>query len=72
MNQGLLNNKWIDHFYPVSLPEEVKEFINLWEAIDGVQLTNKAEDTIMWRWTADGVFGKISVPCTIFRTLHYN
>lgn len=35
---------------------EVVEFVNLWEAIHGVQLNEDLEDQITWRWTKNGEY----------------
>jgi hypothetical protein len=54
--QGLRNRKWIDHIYPPASPQEVHEFVNLWEAIGTVTINDTVEDEIRWRWTEDGEY----------------
>jgi hypothetical protein len=56
VHQGLLNRKWIDHIFPPTSPEEVGEFIKLWEAIGAVPINDAVEDEVRWRWTTDGEY----------------
>ena len=56
VHQALKNEKWIDHIYPPTMHEEVTEFVKLWEALRGFTLNESVEDTIIWRWTADGEY----------------
>ena len=56
VRQALNNNKWIDHIYPPTSPEEVRQFVRLWEELQGVVLNVEIQDDISWRWTADGVY----------------
>jgi hypothetical protein len=56
VHQALTTKKWIDHIYPPTTREEVTQFVRLWEAIRGVVRNESVEDTISWRWTADGEY----------------
>jgi hypothetical protein len=49
-------NKWVDHVSPISSQQEVTEFVALWELTREVRLDNSREDSIRWRWTADGEY----------------
>lgn len=49
-------SKWIDHVYPLNSQEEVRQYIQLWEAVQGVQLDADTKDEITWKWTANGVY----------------
>ena len=56
VRQALTNNKWIDHIYPPTSQEEVRQFVWLLEELQGVVLNETIQDDITWRWTADGVY----------------
>jgi hypothetical protein len=56
VKQGMTNRKWIDHIFPPTTPEEVREFVKLWEAASAVQLNETVEDEVRWRWTQDGEY----------------
>jgi hypothetical protein len=45
---------------PFSREEEVREFVLLWQAISNVQGLNELDDTISWRWSADGEYSSSS------------
>jgi hypothetical protein len=56
VQQALTDDKWIDHIYPPTSQEEVKEFVLLWETTQDMSLDGTIEDDITWRWTADGEY----------------
>lgn len=56
VQQGLINGKWIDHIFPPTTPQEVREFVKLWKAVGSIQLNKAIEDEVWWRWTADGEY----------------
>jgi hypothetical protein len=43
-------------YFPPTSTEEVREFVNLWEAISAVQINYVIEDELKWRGTADGEY----------------
>lgn len=53
---ALQNNKWIDHILPIFSPDEIREYVSLWEKVQHVQLDENREDDIVWRWTPDGEY----------------
>ncbi|WVZ83331.1 hypothetical protein U9M48_030492 [Paspalum notatum var. saurae] len=54
------NNAWIRHVLPINTESEIKEYVELWEAISEVQRGENAEDQIRWKWTADGEYSAAS------------
>lgn len=48
VKQGMTNRKWIDHIFPPTSAEVVREFINLWEATNSVQLNEIVEDELRY------------------------
>ncbi|WVZ64595.1 LOW QUALITY PROTEIN: hypothetical protein U9M48_014090, partial [Paspalum notatum var. saurae] len=56
VRNALKNNNRISHIFLVSSVSEVKEFVDLWEALREVQRDAKREDKIVWRWTTNGVY----------------
>jgi len=48
VRQALTNNKWIDHIYPPTSQEEVRQFVRLWEELQGVVLNEAIQDDITW------------------------
>ncbi|WVZ68943.1 LOW QUALITY PROTEIN: hypothetical protein U9M48_017814 [Paspalum notatum var. saurae] len=68
VRNALKNNNWISHIFPVSSVSEVKEFVDLWEALrerDAAQ-----EDKIVWRWTTNGVYSAKSAYLIQFLRSH--
>ena len=49
---------------------QLQEFIGLWIRLQGVQLQLDVQDTITWKWTADGVYSTRSVYLIQFRGSH--
>jgi hypothetical protein len=60
VRQALTNNKWIDHIYPPTSQEEIRQFVSLWEALRDTALSDRIEDNISWKWTADGEYSTSS------------
>ena len=56
VQKALQDNKWIEHINPVFSPTELHEYVLLWNAVQQVQLDESREDSIVWRWTADGEY----------------
>lgn len=56
MQKALQDNKWISHITPILSRDELKEYVQLWEAVQQIQLDGSREDSIIWRWTADGEY----------------
>ena len=48
VRQALTNNKWIDHIYPPTSQEEVRQFVRLWDELQGVVLNEAIQDDITW------------------------
>jgi hypothetical protein len=58
--QALRNNRWMHFCSPYTQDEEIKEFISLWQGINNTHELNDLDDTILWRWTADGKYSTSS------------
>jgi hypothetical protein len=56
VQKALQDNKWISHITPILPRDELKEYVQLWEAVQQIQLDGSREDSIIWRWTADGEY----------------
>lgn len=54
--KALRNSSWIRLCSPIDQGEEVTEFVSLWQAINNTHGLNDSDDTISWRWTADGQY----------------
>jgi len=53
---ALKENHWIAHISPLITPQEIKEYVALWELVGHTQLQENMEDSIPWRWTTDGEY----------------
>jgi hypothetical protein len=49
-------NKWISHIMPLSTEIEIQEYVLVLEAVQQIHLDATREDTVVWRWTADGEY----------------
>jgi hypothetical protein len=58
--QALRNNRWMHFCSPYTQDGETKEFISLWQGINNTHELNDLDDTILWRWTADGKYSTSS------------
>jgi hypothetical protein len=56
VHKALQESKWISHILPIQTAEEIQEYIKLWETVQQIVLDPDREDTIVWRWTADGEY----------------
>jgi hypothetical protein len=57
VEQELRNNNWISSIQNrITTTTQVEEFISLWIRLQDIQLQLEIEDTIVWKWTADGVY----------------
>ena len=58
----MANNQWIvniDSSNGLSL-EHIQQFANLWEKLTTVALDDDVEDSIIWKFTKDGVYSASS------------
>jgi hypothetical protein len=58
--KALRNNYWIRFCAPFTREEEVREFVSLWHSISSTHNLNDLDDTIIWRWSADGNYSSSS------------
>ena len=56
MRKALEENRWLSHITPLVTPQEIREYVTLWEEVGHVQLQDNVEDSIRWRWTTDGEY----------------
>jgi hypothetical protein len=56
VQKALEDNKWISHILPILTPEEIHEYVLLWNAVQQIQLVQDREDSIIWCWAADGEY----------------
>jgi hypothetical protein len=56
VQKALQDNKWIGHISPVVSAVELHEYVLIWELVHRIQLVEGTEDSIVWRWTADGEY----------------
>lgn len=71
VQKAIQDNRWISHILPIQTPQEIQEYIVLWEHVQGTRLQEDAEDTIRWRWTNDGEYIYIQecIPNSVSRIL---
>jgi hypothetical protein len=62
----LSNDNWTRGLWRMTTAQEMAQFINLWELLQEVQLTD-ASDTITWRWTEHGSYTAKSAYLAQFR-----
>jgi hypothetical protein len=60
VRKALQDDYWINQIYPLSLGEEIREYVALWEAIRLQSCNPEVEDEIRWRWTSDGQYSTMS------------
>ena len=46
VDKALNNNKWIEHLLPISDTDELREYVDLWEAIHQIPINSEVEDNI--------------------------
>jgi hypothetical protein len=56
VQMALLDNSWITHILPILTPQELNEYVTLWEAVSQTRLVENKEDTIYWQCTSDGKY----------------
>jgi len=57
VRQELQSNNWVNRLRNrINTAEQVEEFISLWLRIQTVQLQEGVNDSITWRWTANGSY----------------
>jgi hypothetical protein len=56
VQKALQDNKWIGHISPVVSAVELHDYVLIWELVHRIQLVEGMEDSIVWRWTADGEY----------------
>ena len=56
VQKALVGNTWISHISPLASSIEIKEYVELWEAISSVQLNCGAKDEIIWCWPTNGEY----------------
>jgi len=49
-------NRWVAHILPLQTVQELHEYAALWEQEQKTTLEENSEDTIRWRWTANGEY----------------
>jgi hypothetical protein len=59
VSEDLHNGNWMRGLWRMSTAEQMAEFVQLWDCLLQVQLTEEA-DEIRWRWTADGRYSSKS------------
>ena len=72
VSQELRNGNWIRSLraHVTTTTTQLQEFIGLWIRLQGVQLQSDVQDTITWKWTADGVYSTRSAYLIQFRGSH--
>jgi hypothetical protein len=53
VKEELQNQNWTRGLWRMQTVEEMASFVELWDLVQGVQLTED-QDQITWRWTYDG------------------
>jgi len=56
VQKALQDNSWRSHITPLLTPQEINEYVSLFEAVGHIQLVDNREDSIYWRWTSDGEY----------------
>ncbi|CAM0910655.1 unnamed protein product [Alopecurus aequalis] len=54
--RGLDDSRWARPFWVVLSQQQVREFVGLWTRLGGINLSQGLEDSIVWRWTGDGMY----------------
>ena len=69
--QELQNGNWIRSLRTrITTSVQIQEFVALWFRIQEVQLTPDVQDSIVWRWTADGNYSTRSAYNIQFQGSH--
>jgi len=56
VQKALQDSRWISHITPILSIDELQEYVQLWEAVQQIQLDTNRDDKIIWRWTTDGEY----------------
>jgi hypothetical protein len=56
----LEDNNWIRAIRHIFTREELLEYVKLWELLSSVNLNNVVNDSVVWRWRADGTYSTAS------------
>jgi hypothetical protein len=56
VTKELEDNNWVRAIQSISTREELLEYITLWRLLSGVNLNNAANDSVVWKWRADGTY----------------
>ncbi|WVZ62397.1 hypothetical protein U9M48_012153 [Paspalum notatum var. saurae] len=59
VSEELINLNWTRGLWRMNSVQQMADFIKLWDLVQAVYLSD-AEDTIRWKWTADGVYSSKS------------
>ena len=57
---ALTDGKWMRHFKSNLSQDAISQFTSMWNDLQLVQLSENQEDTLTWRWTANGQFSSCS------------
>ena len=61
VRQELHNGNWITVLRArITTTTQLQEFVGLWTILQNVQLQPDVQDTIIWKWTADGAYSTSS------------
>ena len=58
--QALTDGKWMRHFRRDLSVQALHQFIKLHDMVENIQLREETQDTVTWRWTANGVYSASS------------
>jgi hypothetical protein len=61
MDVGLNGHQWAQHIHWTLGIQEIGQYLQLWQLIQGTTLTDEA-DCLQWRWTPRGTYSAV---CTI-------
>ena len=71
VRQELQNGNWIRSLRArITTSVQIQEFVALWIRLQDVQLMPDVQDSIVWRWTADGNYSTRSAYRIQFRGSH--
>lgn len=56
VQMALQENKWISHITSIQTAVEIHKYVLLWALVQQIELEDKREDSIVWRWTEDGEY----------------
>jgi hypothetical protein len=56
VRDALAESRWCRHFKRSISPIAIRQFTEVWEAVQNVQLQEDVRDSLTWKWTDNGVF----------------